>query len=144
MYRATLVPSAAVSASGTLIASGEMLSRYSRGCFLLDVTAAATLVGDTFDLFVQKQVGSEGAPVWTDFVHYTQVLGNGGVKQFVAEVCSEGAGPTSALHVVQDGVLPVGVNQGPWGDRIRFKWVTIGTGSFTFAVYVTLEGDTSE
>lgn len=140
MYRSTLVPSAVITVSGSSISSGEMLSRYSRGSFLLDVTAAATVAGDTLDVFVQKQVGPESAPVWTDIIHFTQCLGNGGVKQHVAELCSEGAGPTTAMHVVQDAVLAAGVAQGPWGDRLRFKWVVVGTGSFTFSVNVTLEG----
>lgn len=138
--KTTLVASAARTVSGTAIAAEQSLGLYSRATVLLDVTVAAAAAGDTLDVYIQKNVASEGTPVWTDFVHFTQVLGNGGAKQFVAEVQATIA-PTAALHVVQDAALAAGVNQGPWSDRWRVKWVIAGaTQSFTFSVEAVLQG----
>lgn len=59
--------------------------------YVFDLTAAATDVGDTFDVTVQVQVGTDasGNAVWADVVHFTQVLGNGGTKTFVAKTTSD-------------------------------------------------------
>jgi hypothetical protein len=113
--------------------------RFKRATIFLNVTAAATLVGDTLDVYVQKNVGSEDVPVWQDMVHFTQVLGNGGAKQFLAHLLSDTV--TTALGAPQDGTLAAGVANGPWGDGWRVKWVVVGTGSFTFSVFAHLSGE---
>jgi hypothetical protein len=139
--KTTLLASAARTSSSSAIATSQSLARYDRVLLLLDVTVAAAAVGDLLDVFIQKNVGPESAPIWTDFVHFTQVLGNGGAKQFVAENIAILNLAASALHVVQDAVLTAGINQGPWSDRWRVKWVIAGaTPSFTFSVEATLAG----
>lgn len=138
--RTTLLASAARTASGTAAAATQGLGRYDRGLLLLDVSAAAAAAGDTLDVYVQKAVGADANPAWTDFVHFTQCLGNGGAKQHVAELVAIIA-PTSALHVVQAAALAAGVNQGPWSDRWRIQWVIAGaTQSFTFSVEAAMSG----
>lgn len=117
------------------------LSRYARCLILLDVTAAAVAVGDTLDVYIQKDTGRPGARIYTDFVHFTQVLGNGGPKQFVAEINANLS--SSTLHPIQDAAVVAGGNNGPWGDYWRVKWVTAGTGpNFTFQVSAWLEAET--
>ena len=56
--------------------------------FVLDVTAAATEVGDTLDVFVQTKIDGTN---WLDVVAFTQVLGNGGTKRYVAKVSASAA-----------------------------------------------------
>ena len=55
-----LAPSAATAASGTLVVPGKGLGRYRACVLLLDVTAAATLAGDTLNVYVQKNIGPPG------------------------------------------------------------------------------------
>lgn len=132
--RGLLLASAARTASGNALAALGQLAQFRRCLLLLDVTAAAAAVGDLLDVYVQKNVGLDAATaIWTDFVHFTQVLGNGGAKQFVAEITTDGQTPENELHAIQDAALAVGVTQGPWSDDWRIKWVIAGaTPSFTF------------
>jgi len=138
MARETLLASAARTASGNSVAGTPIstLGRYHKALVCLQVTAAATLAGDTLDVYIQKNVGGEETPIWHDFIHFTQVLGNGGAKTFVAQLTSDDI--TTAMGPVTDGTLAAGVAQGPWSDRWRVKWVIAGTGSFTFAVFAQL------
>src|SRR6266496_1561427 len=78
--------------------------------FLLNVTAAASAVGDTLDVYIQAS--SDGGTTYDDFVHFTQVLGNGGAKKFLARWQGEIA-PTTALAAPGDATLAAGVAQGP-------------------------------
>lgn len=50
--------------------------------FVLDVTAAATDGTDTLDVQVQTKLNGNWVPV----VSFTQVLGNGGAKRYVAKI----------------------------------------------------------
>lgn len=111
------------------------------GVFRLDVTAAATDVGDTLDVYLQSTLDpatvAEGDAVWDDFIHFTQVLGNGGAKRFLANWLQRGAAETE-LHAPSDAALSAGVKQGPVGKRWRVKWAITDAGtddaSFTFGV----------
>lgn len=101
--------------------------------FLLNVTAAATAAGDTLDVYIQSSI--DGGTTWDDFVHFTQVLGNGGAKKFIA-VWERDLSPTSAVHAPQDAAIAAGVQQGPIGPTWRVKWVIVSASSpqFTFTV----------
>ena len=105
--------------------------------FFLKTTAEAHEAGDTLDVYIQELL-PDGV-TWNDFVHFTQVLGNGGHKLHVARVNCEVA-PTTALGEVKDAALGVGVNQGPVCPTIRAKWTIAQSGdvpadgSFTFSV----------
>lgn len=134
-----LVPSAArTEGTGTK----ELPARFSAiaGVFLLNVTAAATEVGDTLDVYLQHSV--DGGTTWNDFVHFTQVLGNGGAKKFEA-VWNALMAPETELAAPGDAALAAGVKQGPIGDKIRAKWVVVeananANASFTFSVHANL------
>ena len=101
--------------------------------FLLTVSAAATAAGDTLDVYVQASC--DHGLTWDDMVHFTQVLGNGGAKKYLARWQGMIA-PTTALAAPQDAALSAGVAQGPHGSLWRAKWVIASASapSFTFSV----------
>ena len=130
-----LIPAAARTTSGNSGALANLKpERLSGAAFQLAVTAAAAAGGDTLNVYVQHS--TDQGVTWDDFVSFTQVLGNGGVKNFIAGQTAQGAAP-AAMHPVADGSLAAGsVNQGPLGDLWRVKWVIAGaTPNFTFAVF---------
>lgn len=139
MSAKTLVASAARTESGN---SGSLTPfRVDRGIkaliFLLTVSAAATDAGDTLDVYVQHSV--DDGTTWDDFVHFTQVLGNGGAKKFIATWLRD-VTPESEVKAPADAALAAGVLQGPISPTLRVKWVIVDTGtdnaSFTFSVSV--------
>lgn len=99
---------------------------------LLTVSAAALAAEDTLDVYLQSS--DDGGTTWDDFVHFTQVLGNGGAKKHVAN-WSGIVAPESEMHAVADAAMSAGVKQGPVGELWRIKWVIVGeTASFTFTM----------
>lgn len=130
---ATLLASAAQTATST----GEAAVRLPVAdayAFVLDVTAAATDVGDTLNVFVQTRIDDGAGANWLDVVHFTEVLGNGGSKQYVSKI----------VPVLDTAEYEVGTALGAAavrnlaGDewRVRFAIVDAGTdnASFTFSV----------
>src|SRR5438552_2200523 len=105
------------------------------GVFVLDVTAAAAAAGDKLDVFVQSS--ADGGKIWNDFIRFTQVLGNGGAKQFQA-YWNRTTPPSSLLAAPVDGAMSAGVVQGPIGNLLRTVWLVTDGGahgqSFTFRV----------
>lgn len=97
--------------------------------FTLDVTAAATAVGDTLDVVVQTKLDGTN---WTDIVHFTQVLGNGGAKRHIAKVTLDG---TQAMFEVGTS-LSAGNARNLAGDQFRVSYTIVSSSapSFTFAV----------
>jgi len=139
----TLVASAARTASDNsgALTLGRKESA-SSAVFQLTVSAAATAASDTLDVYVQHSV--DGGTTYDDFVHFTQVLGNGGAKKFIAH-WQRDVIPTTALHAPADGALAAGVLQGPVGSTWRVKWVIVDGGgsdaSFTFSVSASIVFD---
>ena len=133
MDNLTLVSSAARTAADTTTVKG--LAPYTSAYFMLDVTAAATEVGDKLAVFVQREMPNGD---WMDLVSFTEVLGNGGAKKLRADVYPGATGgETSAT--INDGALTAGsVADLAWGDALRFKWTVTDAGtdnaSFTFSV----------
>lgn len=132
----TLVASAARTASGNsgslkgILRHPEQLL-HSR--WVLNVTAAATAAGDTLDVYVQTTYDGTN---YDDVIHFTQVLGNGGAKTYIAEV-SHVVVPESELKAPADAALSAGVLQGiKLGVDVRVKWVVASASapSFTFSV----------
>jgi hypothetical protein len=135
-----LVTSAARTSSDNSDALTSFVSKGSGlrcAVFQLVVSAAATDAGDTLDVYVQHS--PDDGTTWDDFVHFTQVLGNGGAKKFIA-TWQRDASPTSALKPPADASLAAGVQQGPVSPTWRVKWVIVEAGtvnvSFTFKVDV--------
>lgn len=112
-------------------AAGTSIPRPTLGLVLeLNVTAAATLVGDTLDVIVQA-LAPDGVN-WLDVCWFTQVLGNGGVKRIVAKIQGDAA---QAMYEVATA-LTAGNVRHLLGDSWRVKYTIVGTGSFTFSVAV--------
>lgn len=136
----TLLASAARTASGTAVLDIPFLTLIKRAIFQLLVTAAATDAGDLLDVYIQHST-DEGT-TYDDFVHFTQVLGNGGAKKFIAQ-WSRDVIPDSEIHTVADAALAAGVIQGPVGGTWRIKWVIVEAGtvnaSFTFSLTADMQ-----
>jgi hypothetical protein len=132
-----ILPAVTKSVAGTTTDAVAKLSvgqesRLAGGIFLLALASAATAVGDTLDVFLQH---SPDGTLWDDFVHFTQMLGNGGAKNFMATWLGTVA-PATAMRAPQDGVLAAGVQQGPLFPQWRAKSVVVGTGppNFVFSI----------
>lgn len=98
--------------------------------FVLDVTAAATDVGDTLDVYVQTLIGGN----WVDVVHFTQVLGNGGAKRYFSKIVAD-----LATAEFENGTsLSAAAVRNFLGDayRVRYAITDAGTAnaSWTFSV----------
>jgi len=132
----TLLASAARAVTGFQVISAATapyvgLSEAAR--FVLIVSAAAAAAGDTLNVRIQRSY--DGGTTYDDFVSFTQVLGNGGAKAFIAEWSvyptaeSEMRAPTQALAA--GGVI----QGGPMGEQLKITWTIAGsTPNFTFTV----------
>jgi hypothetical protein len=133
-----LLPSTTVTASGVSTSTGGY-GRISAtdvmwAEFLLNVTAAATAAGDTLDVYIQAT--SDDGTTWDDFVHFSQILGNGGAKKELFRWQGMIA-PTTDHAAPADASLAVAtIKQGPHGTVWRVKWVVASASapSFTFSV----------
>jgi hypothetical protein len=96
----------------------------------LDVTAAATDVGDTLDVTVQTTLDGTN---WVDIYHFTQVLGNGGAKRYYGKIVWD-----AAMTEFENGTaLGAAAGRAIIGDSYRVKWVIVDAdadASFTFSV----------
>lgn len=126
----TLLASAARVASGTTVATPIRISDAANGVILeLDVTAAATVAGDTLDVTVQTR--SDNAN-WVDVCHFTQILGNGGAKRYFAAL---NAG--QAMTMFEKGTaLAAGSQRNLVGDDWAVVWTVVSSSapSFTFSL----------
>src|ERR1051325_11319265 len=131
-----LLPSGARVVSGTADLSRKFYN-IQAAAFLLNVTVAATAAGDTLNVYIQSSM--DAGTTWDDFVSFTQVLGNGGAKKFMA-YWNGMITPETELGAPGDGVLAAGVKQGPIGEQVRIKWVIVSGSapSFTFTMDASL------
>jgi hypothetical protein len=127
--------SAAKSTTGTGTAV-DGLGEWRAIVFQCDLTAAATEVGDTLDVFVQTTIDGTN---WVDVVHFTQMLGNGGAKRFYAKLMWD-----AALTEFENATaLGAAANRSIMGDSYRCRWAITdanANGSFTFSVKANLLG----
>lgn len=103
----------------------------------LDVTAIGTDVGDTFDVTVQTMIDGVN---WVDVIHFTQLLGNGGTKRFIAKLV---AGAAEAMF--ENGTaLAAGNIRNLIGDQWRVKTTIVDSGTvnatFTYSVTAQIVG----
>lgn len=133
----TLLASAARTASGVAVLTIPNLRTVWGGVFLLNVSEAASLVGDTLDVYLQ---GSVDGINYNDFIYFTQVLGNGGAKVYEAK-WSRDMNIETELGAPSDKAMGAGVLQGPQAISYwRLAWVIEGESSksFTFSVAADL------
>lgn len=98
--------------------------------FQLDLTAAATDVGDTLDVFVQTTLDDL---LWVDVVHFSQILGNGGVKLYRAKLI----GVLAETMFENAAALGAAAIRHLLGTQYRVRWVIVdadANASFTFAL----------
>lgn len=97
--------------------------------FVCDVSAAATDAGDTLNIKVQTMIDGTN---WVDVVFFTEILGNGGAKRFVAKIQ---ANTVEALF--SDAALTAGNIRHLLGDEWRVNYVQVdadANASFTWSV----------
>lgn len=128
-----LLASATKTATGTGN-SVSGLGRYEQLVFQLDLTAAATDVGDTLDVYIQTTVDGTN---WVDIYHFTQCLGNGGAKRYFGKLVA-----SAALTEFETGAaLAAAGGRAILGDQFRVRWAITDAGtanaSFTFSVKAT-------
>lgn len=124
-----LLASAVRSATGNSQATSARLPVCEAVAFVLDLTAAASAVDDTLDVYIQTRVGD----VWLDVVHFTQMLGNGGAKRYVAKIVGALA---QAEYEVGTGLGAAAVRH-ILGDEWAARWAVVngaGTHLFTFSI----------
>jgi len=99
--------------------------------FVLDLTAAATDVGDLLDVYVQTKIDGTN---WLDVVHFTQCLGNGGTKRYVSKIVAGAA----CAEFENGSALGAAGKRDLLGDEWRARWTVVDAGtddaSFTFSV----------
>lgn len=129
---------------GVIVAAGAVgstnvddwsgVGKFAQAEFLLSVTAAATVAGDTLDVFVDAS--NDDGVTFVNIVHFTQVLGNGGAKKEIAWCTVVGG-----VLVPATSDIPAGDPPRPFvGDRARVRFEAVGTGSFTFKVTGSFKG----
>jgi hypothetical protein len=129
-YTTTLLSSAARTVTAGTNGDAVYLPDAANGyAFILDVTAASTDAGDTLDAQVQTLIGDTWVPVCS----FTQCLGNGGAKQHIGKVSSNGA----QTMFEASAALAAGSIRNLCGDQYRVRWVIVDAdadASFTFSV----------
>lgn len=104
---------------------------------ILTVSAAAAAAGDTLDVWVQHSW--DDGTSFDDFVHFTQVLGNGGTLVHLCPWTLSSSAP-AAMHKAVAKTLTAANSPllGPIGNvwRVQYTVATAGTANFTFSVGV--------
>jgi hypothetical protein len=126
----SLLASAARTETGT--GDPVTLEGYLALVLQLDVTAAATDVGDTLDVYVQTTL--DGGTNWVDIYHFTQVLGNGGAKRYFGKVVAD----ASLTEFENATALGAAAGRAIFGSAYRVRWAitdaSTDNASFTFSV----------
>ena len=130
----TLFASAARGATaGTNGTAVQINGERRRYIFILRVTAAATDVDDTLDAFVDWSLDGT---TYFNGGHFTQVLGNGGVKSFYMVFDPSNPG-VLAIDATADAAAAA-VRPALFGAYVRGRYVVVdpgaGAASFTFSL----------
>jgi hypothetical protein len=121
------------SAARTTTGTGDefLLEGMSALTLQCNLTAAATEVGDTLDVFVQTTIDGTN---WVDVYHFTQMLGNGGAKRYFGKLLFDAA----LTEFENAATLAAAGGRAIFGDRYRVRWAITDAGSvnasFTFSV----------
>jgi hypothetical protein len=130
----TLKASSAIGATaGTNGTAVEIHGERQRFIFILDVTAAASEVTDTLDVYVDWSLDNV---TYYNGGHFTQCLGNGGAVSYYM-VFDPSAGVATDVDVTADQAVST-VVPSLFGPYVRARWVEVDAGgvasSFTFSV----------
>jgi hypothetical protein len=106
--------------------------------FALNVTAAGAAAGDTLDVWLQHSW--DDGTTFDDFIHFTQVLGNGGALTHLCPWSLYG-GPPAAMHKAVTKTLTAATSPilGPIGNiwRVQYTVAQASAAAFTFGVIVS-------
>lgn len=130
----TLAASAARGATASTNGTAVYMAGERRRFFvLLNVTAAATDVDDTLDVYVDFSLDDS---TYYNGGRFTRCLGNGGAKKFFA-VWDPTTPGTADIAVTTDAAVST-IRPSVFGPYIRLRWVIVdpgaGAASFTFSV----------
>jgi hypothetical protein len=132
----TVVSSSAVTSSG-VSEEFALLDRVKSLIVQLDVTAAATEVGDILAVWLQGTVDGTN---FYDIGRFADVLGNGGTKRYIMVLNREYAAESELITPTDAAMNAATVNQGPFPDILRIKHTVTDAGtdnaSFTFGVVI--------
>ncbi|HQJ93171.1 MAG TPA: hypothetical protein PLI71_09895 [Clostridia bacterium] len=125
------------SGNGTAVTG---LDGYGYAVITFDLTVAAAVAGDTFNLYIDTS--HDGGTTWTNVVHFTECVGDGGAKRFVATVNSKGANGTAIIDGTSDLTTAPDIRH-VLGNALRARWVIVDGGahsqSFTFSVTANMK-----
>lgn len=127
LLAATTTAAGAVDTAGAAVRLPGMVNAFA---FTLNVTAAATDVVDTLDVYVQTMLDGTN---WVDVVHFTQVLGNGGALRYIAKIVAQIAQAEFEVGTA----LGAAAIRNLLGDEWRVRYVQVDAdtdASFTFSV----------
>ena len=127
----TLATAAAIDATstGTTAVKLPVASAYA---FVCDLTAAASAVDDTLNVYVQTKLDGTN---YVDVVAFTQILGNGGAKRYIAKVTP---GAVAETMFENASALAAGSVRNLGGDDWRVRYVVVnGAGTHIFSFTVT-------
>ena len=136
VFHASAATIASVTTDKVVVVNEDSNEKFTQAMFVIDVTAAATAVDDTLDVYID--VSYDGT-TWINAGHFTQVLGNGGAKKEVMKfVDSSGLdNPNAVLSIASDAASAVTRRLGVWPTyRSRSVIVDADTdnASFTYSV----------
>jgi hypothetical protein len=118
--------------NGTAVYVGGERKKY---VFLLTLTAAATEVGDTLDVYVDWSIDGT---TYVNGAHFTQILGNGADAQSYYAVFDATTPGTAVIDATSDAAAAA-VRPGLFGAYVRGRYVVVeananANASFTFSL----------
>ncbi|MCK9458826.1 MAG: hypothetical protein M0R80_04240 [Proteobacteria bacterium] len=132
----TIISSAAVTSSG-VSEEFALLDHVKSLIVQLDVTAAATEVGDILAVWLQGTVDGTN---FYDIGRFADILGNGNSKRYVMVLNREYAAESELITPTDAAMSASTVGQGPFPDTLRVKYTVTDAGadnaSFTFGIVI--------
>lgn len=117
----------------------KVQENYNLAVAVLDVTAAATDVGDTLDVYLDTSF--DGGASFVNIGHFTQVLGNGGAKKYIMSFKANPITASNSVLATTDQSAAAALQIG-FGDRFRYRAVTVDAdadATFTFSLKLFLK-----
>jgi transposase-like protein len=104
-----------------------------RAVVVLDITTAATVAGDTLDMYADV---SPDRSTWLNAVRFTQVLGNGGAKRYAAVL--DPSNPGTSILDVSARLGSAGVRPALFGPWMRAYYVITSSSAPAFTGSLTV------
>ena len=111
-----LIASAAHTEEANALSDVSDLGDWDSILVLLDITASATIAGDTLDVFIDVSFDNI---TWFNAIHFTQQAGNGSAKKEIAAI-NAGWYPTAPLDITGDASSGA-VRPGLLGQFVRVR-----------------------